>query len=121
MKRTPAKIDARGEDEAVVGQGVAVLKRNGSGRGIHPLRDCICDTQALSLQSVIGEDLCLNIPQSGDDQVQASSNGASMISANAVNWLYGFEYVRAQSTLGGDDTAEIAAVDFVLELDGEWT
>ncbi len=40
-------------------------------------------------------------------------------SAGSASWLSGFEYVRAAAS-EADGTAEVAAVDYILELAGPW-
>ncbi len=56
----------------------------------------------------------------GNDRLEAAADRAWLAAGGAVTWLYGFEHVHALSNHGGDDTAEIAAVDFILILDGAW-
>ncbi len=56
-----------------------------------------------------------------DDYFQASGSGAQLRNELTVTWLDGFEYVRAIATGGGANHAEVAAVDYLLELDGNWS
>jgi len=55
-----------------------------------------------------------------NDRLSAAGNRVSIAAGSDVTRVYGFERVRARSNHGGSDSAEIAAVDFVLELDGRW-
>jgi len=68
-----------------------------------------------------GEDRSYLYDSAGNDRLGASADRAWLSAGNTVTWLYGFEYIRAQSSNGGIDTADIAAVDYVLELDGDWS
>jgi len=74
--------------------------------------------EQLHAESIGGDDRAYLYDSSGDDHLQAAADRAWLAAGGAVEWLYGFEYVRAQGTGGGQNTAEIAAVDFLLELDG---
>lgn len=57
----------------------------------------------------------------GDDRFRAAARRAVLCNDDVVTWLYGFEYVRASGVGGGTNHAEIAAVDYLLELGGAWS
>ncbi len=75
----------------------------------------------LHAHSTGGNDRSFLYDSSGDDRLEASADRAWLSAGNAATWVYGFEYVRAQADRGGDDTAELHAVDYILELDGAWS
>ena len=56
-----------------------------------------------------------------DDYFRASGSTARLFNNNVATWAYGFEYVRAIAEHGGTNRTEIAAVDYILELDGRWS
>ena len=67
-----------------------------------------------------GDDRAYLNDSSGDDDFQASASRALLSNDSSASWLYGFEYVRSTADNGGSDKAELAAVDYVLELRGYW-
>ncbi|NQU20222.1 MAG: S8 family serine peptidase [Candidatus Nealsonbacteria bacterium] len=56
----------------------------------------------------------------GDDLLGAAANWVRLAGAQRDARAYGFEFVRAASTAGGSDRADLAAVDYLLELAGDW-
>jgi hypothetical protein len=68
-----------------------------------------------------GNDQAYLFDSAGDEHLQASESRASLLSDTSSTWLYGFEYVRAEAIKGGSNTTELAAVDYILELDGDWS
>ncbi len=75
----------------------------------------------LHAHSTGGNDRSFLFDSSGDDRLEASADRAWLSAGNVATWVYGFEYVRAQADRGGNDTAELHAVDYILELDGVWS
>ena len=56
-----------------------------------------------------------------DDYFQASGTSARIFNDRVITWLYGFEYVRTTAAQGGTDSAEVVAVDYILQLAGDWS
>lgn len=54
------------------------------------------------------------------DAFVAGGNEASLSNTAAVTWVCDFDQVRLFGDSGGRDTAEVAAVDYVLEILGPW-
>jgi len=67
-----------------------------------------------------GYDHAILYDSAGNDRFQAAGSQAVLTMTDMAAAMYGFEYVRAISHRGGSDTAEVAAVDFILELAGMW-
>ena len=67
-----------------------------------------------------GHDQALLYDSSGNDHFQGSADHAMLTTPDAAASLYGFEYVRASASRGGNDTADVAAVDYLLEMIGPW-
>ena len=55
-----------------------------------------------------------------DDHFAAVGDLAQMQNSSLVTWAYDFDRVRAVSDSGGHDTAEIDAVDYILQVSGAW-
>ncbi|MBN2477088.1 MAG: S8 family serine peptidase [Pirellulales bacterium] len=55
-----------------------------------------------------------------DDYFRAWTDRGQVSYQGSATWFYGFEYVRALADQGGSNKAEIAAVDYLLRLDGNW-
>ena len=55
-----------------------------------------------------------------DDHFEAEGNRAMLSNTASAVWMYDFDYVRALASQGGSDTAEVDAVDYILELLGDW-
>ena len=55
-----------------------------------------------------------------DDHFAAAGNSAQWTNDVASTWLLGFEHTTAWSNAGGDDTAEVDAVDHLLQMRGDW-
>ena len=55
-----------------------------------------------------------------DDHFAATGDRAQMQSSALVTWVYDFDRVRAVSDSGGHDTAEVDAVDYLLQTSGPW-
>ncbi len=55
-----------------------------------------------------------------DDNFEARANRGTLSNTAFTAWIYDFDYVRAKATRGGSDTAEVDAVDYVLDLLGDW-
>ena len=55
-----------------------------------------------------------------DDHFAATGDLARMENSALATWVYDFDQVRAVSDSGGDDTAELDAVDYILQVSGPW-
>lgn len=55
-----------------------------------------------------------------DDHFAAVGDLAKMQNSALVTWAYDFDRVRAVSDSGGHDTAELDAVDYILQVSGAW-
>jgi len=67
-----------------------------------------------------GADLATLDASSGNDHLAARANSAEWLTELSAVHLSDFEQVRARSDSRGNDTARIAAVDYVLDLEGQW-
>ena len=67
-----------------------------------------------------GQDRALLFDTALDEHFEAEGNRAILSNTAQVVWIYDFDYVRAMASRGGFDTAEVGAVDYVLELLGDW-
>ncbi len=56
-----------------------------------------------------------------DDYFQGAADRARLSNDRLTVAGYGFEHVRAHADRGGVNTTELAAVDYILELLGEWS
>ncbi len=54
------------------------------------------------------------------DQLAVSGDMARLRSSALVTWVYDFDQLQAVSNSGGNDTAEIDAVDYILQVSGPW-
>ena len=55
-----------------------------------------------------------------NDHFEATGDRAQMQNSALVMWIYDFDQVRAISDSGGHDTAELDAVDYILQVSGPW-
>ncbi len=55
-----------------------------------------------------------------DDHFQAAGEMARFSNDDLTVALYGFEYIRAHAENGGTNSSEIAAVDYIIEMLGQW-
>jgi subtilase family protein len=55
-----------------------------------------------------------------NDHFAATGDRAQMQNSALVTWVYDFDRVRAVSDSGGHDTAELDAVDYILQVSGPW-
>ncbi len=55
-----------------------------------------------------------------NDQFSAAGNSARLHNSALVTWVFDFDRVRAVSDSGGNDTAELDAVDYILQISGTW-
>jgi hypothetical protein len=67
-----------------------------------------------------GADLATLDGSSGSDHLSAQANAAEWLNDVSAVHLSDFERVRARTDSQGNDTARIGAVDFVMELEGQW-
>ena len=67
-----------------------------------------------------GRDTATLYASDATDRLKASGNLARLLGEAIAADLYGFEYVRAQAVSGGHNKIETAALDYVLELLGDW-
>jgi len=67
-----------------------------------------------------GADLAALGGSSGGEQPAAQANAADWLTELTALRLSDFEQVGAQSDSRGNDTARIAAVDYVLDIKGQW-
>jgi len=67
-----------------------------------------------------GDDRAYIYDSAADDYFRASGSQARISYGASATLLYGFEYVRADAGSGGTNKAEIAAVDYILQLEGDW-
>jgi subtilase family protein len=67
-----------------------------------------------------GQDRALLHDTALDDHFQAQGNRAMLSNTAYTVWIHDFDYVHATASLGGSDHAEVDAVDYVLELLGDW-
>ena len=55
-----------------------------------------------------------------DDYFSAAGSTARMSNARQAVWVFAFDELEAYATGGGANHAEIAAVDYLLRLLGDW-
>jgi hypothetical protein len=55
-----------------------------------------------------------------DDHFAATGDLATLRNAAFVTWVYDYDLVRTVSDSGGNDRAEVDAVDYVLQVVGPW-
>jgi hypothetical protein len=55
-----------------------------------------------------------------NDHFAATGDHAELRNSALVTWIYDFDRVRAVSDSGGHDTAELDAVDYILQVSGPW-
>jgi hypothetical protein len=67
-----------------------------------------------------GEDHAYFFDSTADDHLQVTADQVSLSNQDYAVWVYGLERVSAQTRAGGEDTAEVGALDCALELVGDW-
>lgn len=67
-----------------------------------------------------GTDSATSYDSTGDDRLWAAGNRTLLCNESAAVTLGGFEQIRARADHRGDKTAQLASLDFVLQLDGAW-
>ena len=55
-----------------------------------------------------------------DEHLEAAGSAGQLSSADGVVSVHGFDHLVAHSTRGGRDTKAVGAIDFILELHGQW-
>ncbi len=68
-----------------------------------------------------GHDVATLVDSTAGDALQAAGDWVRLSYAAGSHRVGGFDSVRADSSQGGHDTKALAAVDFVLLADGDWT
>ncbi len=76
--------------------------------------------QSVTARATSGNDQATLYDSALADHLSASGDMAHLRSSALVAWVYDFDQVRAMSNSGGDDTAEISAVDYILKVSGPW-
>ena len=91
------------------------------GSGFHNRARSFDEVHAYGHQSGQGgRDRALLYDTAMDDHFEAQGNRATLSNTTYAVWIYDFDYVRAMAMRGGTDTAEVDAVDYVLEVLGNW-
>ncbi|NUQ66443.1 MAG: S8 family serine peptidase [Pirellulales bacterium] len=67
-----------------------------------------------------GVDAARLLDSAGDDVLAIDAAQLSLMDQQRAVWAYGFELATARANRGGSNTAEVSAVDLVLELLGDW-
>jgi hypothetical protein len=67
-----------------------------------------------------GEDRAHLYDTAMDDHFHAVGRLGKLSNSSLAIWLDGFDYVRVLATRGGSDTVQREAVDYVLDLMGDW-
>jgi len=68
-----------------------------------------------------GRDEAFFTDSTGNDTLRAALDWVLLVNDRVTAWGCDFEYVHAQAVAGGTNRAELAAVDYLLELDGDWS
>jgi len=76
--------------------------------------------QNITARASSGYDQATLFDSALNDQFSASGNGAQLHSSALVTWVFDFDRVCAVSDSGGNDTAELDAVDYILQVSGAW-
>ncbi len=81
----------------------------------------LAHTESILADGRGGQDQAMMFDSPGDDQLRADGKFAWMFGKNFANWVFDFEQVQAISQSGGNDKSDVeSAVDFLLQLDGNW-
>lgn len=107
--------DSPGRDVLVVSAGSAAL----FGEGFYNRAKLFEEVHARA--DAGGRDKAVLHDSNVDDYFRAAGLSARLLSAGSLTWAFGFEHVRATAAHGGTNHTEIAAVDYLLELDGDWS
>jgi len=67
-----------------------------------------------------GHDVAYLTDSAGNDALRAALDWVLLVNDRVSTWASDFEYVHARAVAGGTNTAELVAVDYLLELDGHW-
>jgi subtilisin family serine protease len=76
--------------------------------------------QRITARASSGYDQATLFDSALDDHFAATGDLAHMRNAALATWVYDFDQIRAVSDSGGHDTAEIDAVDYILQVSGPW-
>ena len=91
------------------------------GSGFHNRAKSFDEVHAYAYQSgQDGPDRALLNDTALDDHFEGQGNRAAISNTDYAVWAYDFDFVRATASDGGSDHAEVNAVDYVLELLGDW-
>ncbi len=119
-------IDAGGGEDSVTLNGAAGVDQAESMRAWGSLKGSNYMVEALNAETlkIDGKggtnDTAVIFDSAGSDDLAAGDNKATIDYGDYLAELIAFERVRAVSELGGNDTAEQDAIDFVLMLEGGW-
>jgi hypothetical protein len=67
-----------------------------------------------------GHDRAMLNDSAGDDSVTVRDWGVRLVSNLSRNEVRGFDEVTAVASLGGNDTQDVEAVDYLFEAIGAW-
>jgi hypothetical protein len=76
--------------------------------------------EQLHADAMAGHDHASLDDTSGNDRLTARRSSSELRTVDAAVFALAFESVDVRSTHGGDDRAEINAVDYTLQLTGDW-
>jgi hypothetical protein len=91
------------------------IELNGIARGFDA-----AEVNAFVLDGGGGDDELRLRDTTGDDSLEATGNVVTLLNDDFRLEAVAFELARAISESGGDDKAQEAAIDFALELEGDW-
>lgn len=77
---------------------------------------------SVNFQGGAGDDHVNLIDSAFDDELSGDNDTLSFSNSNGLSLIAeGIESARAQSSTGGNDSSDLAATDFALELVGDWS
>lgn len=106
--------DSAGDDKLVVNEVSSALFGDGFYNAAKYFEEVHADGNAG------GNDRAEIYDSAADDYFRAWGSQARMSYGNSTVWLQDFESVYAYANAGGTNKTEITAVDYVLQLDGDW-
>ena len=80
----------------------------------------VIGAELATVEGAGGADSATSYDSTGDDRLWAAGNRALLCNESAAVTLGAFERVRARADHRGNKTAQLAALDFVLQLEGPW-